>query len=298
MKNQVLCFGEVLWDTFGNEKKPGGAPMNVALHLVKQGVPASLVSRIGRDTDGNKLSDFLKVNHLNSGLLQVDEKLPTCSVEVWLDDKAQATYTIPKPVSWDNIQHNEVLAERINHVSVIVFGSLACRSKASRDTLLDLFENHKMLKVFDVNLRAPHYEKATIETLAARANVIKMNEEEAILLTGGYDEPLKDRIIEFQRKFHSQTICVTRGENGAIIYHNDKFYEHPGFDVEVADTVGAGDAFLATLIAGLINKQPMDEVLEKACAIGAFVTSQQGANPVYDQDVIQSIIKSAAITAA
>ncbi|MBW4890258.1 carbohydrate kinase [Mucilaginibacter sp. HMF5004] len=289
MKKQVLCFGEVLWDTFGDEQKPGGAPMNVALHLVKQGINASLLSRIGNDKPGRELGQFLKTNNLYSDLLQVDEKLPTCKVAVQLDKQQQATYTIPKPVSWDNIQHNETLQARIKTISVIVFGSLACRTAASRNTLLNLFEN-KMLKVFDVNLRHPHYEKSTIETLAAMADVIKMNEEEANLLIGNYDEPLKDKITEFRKKYHSKTICVTRGENGAIVYHDDKFYEHPGFMVEVVDTVGAGDSFLATFIAGLLNKQPMDEVLEKACAIGAFVASQRGANPVYDQAKINEII--------
>lgn len=290
MKQQVLCFGEVLWDTFGDEQKPGGAPMNVAMHLVRQGVNASLLSRLGNDKDGHELAEYLKLNSLHSGLVQVDEKLPTCKVEVVLDTQHQATYTIPKPVSWDNIQTNEVLAERIKHISVIVFGSLACRCKASRNTLLDLFE-HKMLKVFDVNLRHPHYEQATIQTLAAVADVIKMNEEEANVLIGSYNEPLKDKIIEFQKKFHSQTICVTRGENGAIIWHDEKFYEHPGFSVDVVDTVGAGDAFLATFIAGLLNKQPMEQLLERACAVGAYVTTQRGANPVYDEACITNIIK-------
>lgn len=289
MKKQVLCYGEVLWDTFGSEKKAGGAPMNVALHLVQQRVDALLVSRVGKDALGNELVDFLKANKLYSDLIQTDEKLPTCQVTVKLDENQQATYTIPQPVSWDNIRNDAALLDKIKTTDVIVFGSLACRTETSRNTLLNLFEN-KLLKIFDVNLRAPHYELSTIETLAAMADVIKMNEEEANLLIGAYDEPLKDKIIEFQKKFHCQTICVTRGENGAMIWHNEKFYEHPGYNVSVEDTVGAGDAFLATFIAGLLNKRPMDNILEKACAIGAFVTSCRGANPVYDEAKISRII--------
>jgi fructokinase len=262
--------------------------MNVALHLIKQGVNASLISRIGRDESGEKLSIFLRQNNLATNLLQTDEKLPTCEVTVKLDVDGVASFTIPKPAAWDKIAESEALLEQVKNTDVMVFGSLACRSKKSRDTLINLFEK-PMLKVFDVNLRAPHYEQSTIETLAAVADVIKMNEEEAGLLIGDYDEPLKEKIIEFQKKFHSRTICVTRGGNGAIIYHNDKFYEHPGFTVEVVDTVGAGDAFLATLVAGLIKKQPIPQILEKACAIGAFVTTQRGANPVYDEAAISEI---------
>lgn len=291
MKKQVLCFGEVLWDTFGDEQKPGGAPMNVAMHLVKQGINASMLSRVGNDKPGDDLVTFLKENNLYSDLIQVDDKLPTCQVTVKLDKHQQATYTIPQPVSWDNIQPDEALEERIKQTSVIVFGSLACRSEASRNTLLDLLK-HPMLKIFDVNLRPPHYEPSTIQTLAAMADVIKMNEEEANLLIGDYDEPLKDKILEFQKKFHSKTICVTRGEHGAIIWHATQFYEHPGFTVKVVDTVGAGDSFLATFIAGLLKKQPMDKVLERACAVGAFVAGKRGGNPVYDEACITSIIQN------
>ncbi|RKR80844.1 fructokinase [Mucilaginibacter gracilis] len=295
MKKEVLCFGEVLWDVFGEEKKAGGAPMNVAMHLVQQGVNANLISRVGNDALGNELVDFLKKNKLYSDLIQRDEKLPTCQVTVKLDEKQQATYTIPKPVSWDNIREEEPLRTKIKSARVIVFGSLACRTSTSRNTLLNLFEN-KMLKVFDVNLRAPHYELSTIETLAAMADVIKMNEEEANLLTGTYNEPLKDKIVEFQKKYHCQTIIVTRGEQGAMVWHQEKFYEHPGFKIEVEDTVGAGDAFLATFIAGLLNKNPMAQILEQACGIGGYVASCRGANPVYNKAEIERIINSESVT--
>jgi fructokinase len=150
-----------------------------------------------------------------------------------------------------------------------------------------LLEESKALKIFDVNLRSPHYTLSTIQTLAAKADVIKMNEDEAGILIGGSNGHLKDKIIEFQKKYHPQTICVTRGEHGAIIWNDKEFYEHPGCHVEVADTVGAGDAFLATLIAGLLREEPFDIVLEKACGVGAFVTGQRGANPVYDSATLK-----------
>jgi len=123
MKKQVLCYGEVLWDTFGKEKKAGGAPMNVAMHLVQQGINASLISRVGNDALGNELVAFLKENKLYSDLIQTDEKLPTCKVTVKLDDDQQATYTIPKPVSWDNIRDEEPLLKKIKTAPVIVFGN-------------------------------------------------------------------------------------------------------------------------------------------------------------------------------
>ena len=289
IKNQVLSFGEVLWDAFGDGKKAGGAPMNVARHLVQQGVNVAFASSVGIDNSGDSLVNFLQKSGLNSPLIQRDDELPTCEVTVQLDENNQATYIIPEPVSWDNIQTTDELTEAGKNVSAIVYGSLACRNTTTRETLLNLLDETPALKIFDVNLRPPHYTLSTIETLTARANVVKMNEEEANLLIGGSSRSLKDQINEFRSKYHNQTICVTRGENGAIIWHDHEFYESPGCPVKVGDSVGAGDAFLATLVAGILSKQPMQSIVDKACSVGAFVASQRGANPVYTPELLNSL---------
>ncbi|MDB5132126.1 MAG: hypothetical protein JWR02_1875 [Mucilaginibacter sp.] len=286
----ILCFGEILWDTFGIEKVAGGAPMNVARHLVQQGADVSFASRVGNDESGKGLIEFLKASGLYSELIQTDDELPTCEVTVKLDKQGSATYIIPRPCSWDNIQTEPALTEAAEKAAAIVFGSLACRENTTRDILLNLLNETAALKIFDVNLRPPHYILADIETLAARADVVKMNEEEVILLIGEPGDGLRERIIEFQKKYHARTICVTRGENGAIVWHEHEFYEHPGFKVNVVDTVGAGDAFLATFIAGLLNGADMPDLLKKACAVGAFVTTKRGANPVYTMGDIDMLM--------
>jgi len=268
--NNILCFGEILWDAFGDEKVAGGAPMNVARHLVQQGANVSFASRVGTDDSGKGLIDFLKASGLYSDLIQLDDDLPTCEVTVHLDAGGHATYIIPQPVSWDNIQTEPALTIAAKKASAIVYGSLACRDVITRDTLLKLLAETTALKIFDVNLRPPHYSLSTIETLVAGADVIKMNEDEAALLMGGQTENLKETIIAFQKKYQSQTICVTRGEHGAIVWHENEFYEHPGFKVNVVDTVGAGDSFLAAFVNGLLKKQPMLEVIERACKIAWF----------------------------
>ncbi|HWD86496.1 MAG TPA: carbohydrate kinase [Mucilaginibacter sp.] len=282
---QVLCFGEILWDTFDDGKKPGGAPMNVAMHLMQQRVDVAFASRVGEDDPGDELVEYLKRNNLFSDLIQRDPQLPTCEVTVELDEDQHATYIIPQPVSWDNIQADSALINAAENAAVIVFGSLACREEVTRDTLLNLLDETKALKIFDVNLRAPHYTLETVETFAAKADVVKMNEDEAALLIGGSNSSIKEQITEFRQKFHARTICVTRGERGAIVWHDHEFYENPGCDVEVGDTVGAGDSFLATFIAGMLAGQPMQQVIDKACAVGAFVASKRGANPPYDENI-------------
>jgi len=282
---KIISFGEVLWDTFDDGKKAGGAPLNVAMHLIQQGEDVGFASRIGEDPLGDELTEFLKINNLLSELIQRDPELPTCQVTVELDENQQATYIIPEPVSWDNIQADSLLTHGVVHTSAIIFGSLACREQTTRDTLLNLLHETKALKVFDVNLRAPHYTLSTIETLTAMADVVKMNEDEAKLLIGGSNRDLREQITEFRSKYHSKTICVTRGEHGAIVWHDHEFYDSPGCPVHGGDSVGAGDAFLATFVAGLLKNEPMQNLVDRSCAVGAFVASKRGANPPYDDNI-------------
>lgn len=295
MNKQVLCFGEILWDGFGAEKKAGGAPMNVAMHLLQQQIPVQMLTRIGEDALGDELFAYLQKQNFPTALVQRDAELPTCLVTVALDEKHQAKYTIPQPVSWDNIQPEKTLLKEAFPFELIVYGSLACRSKTSFDTLLQLLEK-PAYKIFDVNLRPPHFTLNMISTLAQKADMVKMNDEELEFLSTENEKngSLEDKMKQFSNRYHTKTVCVTLGENGCAVLHLQKFYKHPGFKVAVADTVGAGDSFLATFIAGILKQQPMEEILIQASAIGAFVASNQGANPVYDQYKINAIKEASA----
>jgi len=290
MNKQVLCFGEVLWDGFGEDKKAGGAPMNVALHLLQQQIPVQMLTRIGKDDLGDELLTYLQEQQLPTQLIQRDPELPTCLVTVDLDENYQAKYTIPQPVSWDNIQPEKTLLKEAFLFEAIVYGSLACRSVTTLDTLLQLLKK-PAYKIFDVNLRQPHFTLQVIETLAQHADMVKMNEEEMLFLSPKNEQntSLEAKMREFSKRFHTKTVCVTLGENGCAVLHQQHFYSHPGFKVKVADTVGAGDSFLATFIAGLLRELPMEEILINASAIGAFVAGSNGANPVYDQEKINEI---------
>ena len=291
MNQYVICFGEVLWDTIHNEKKPGGAPMNVAMHLKQQGFEAYIASKIGTDPAGIELEHYLKSNQIYSPLVQHDAGLPTCIVTVKLDNQQQATYTIPSPVSWDNINLTDDLLQYSQKAAVLVFGSLACRHDRTRFTLIHILQNCPALKVFDINLRPPHYTIVHIKELATLADIIKLNDEELDVLTSQQSNQfgLRDKILYLSELLNCDKICVTRGDKGAIILYENNFYEHNGYKVNVVDTVGSGDAFLATFIASLLKEIPIGKALSEACCIGAFVASNRGANPEYNLEAINEI---------
>jgi len=289
--NQILCVGEVLWDNLPSGPKPGGAPMNVALHLNTIGQNVSIASRVGNDEKGKKLISFLKKSGLSTELIQVDDKLPTSEVIIHLDKNNNATYEICEPVAWDNIELSDLLREKAMEAGLIIYGSLASRNLISRSTILSLLD-YDAIKIIDVNFRKPFDSKKIVEQLIKKTDIVKMNEEELLIFGHWYN---KDKLVEkslikwFALQYDLQIVCVTKGNKGAILYYNGKFYEHRGFKIDTVDSVGAGDAFLAGLIASLIGNRSPAEALEFACATGAFVAGKVGATPEYDINEINKI---------
>lgn len=286
MQKTVTSIGEILWDVFPEGKKAGGSSMNVALHLHKQGINSKFISAVGHDELGKELISFLYDQNFSSNLIQVAD-LPTSTVEVKLDETHQATYSIIEPVAWDAIELSDEAIETVKKSDAFVYCSLTCRNEKSRNTVLSLLNNAK-LKVFDINLREPFYTINTLKDLLNEGDVLKVNEHEIIYLkdelalTGNTDEQL---LKQLSHLFNIKIICLTMGENGACVLHDDKLYHHKVYPVKVADTVGAGDSFLATFISSYLIGYPMDTILDRACKVGSFVASQFGANPNYGDEI-------------
>ncbi len=291
INQQILCIGEMLWDRLPTGAKPGGAPMNVALHLKRLGRSPWFASRIGNDQAGEQLLDFLKENQMDTSLIQTDPELPTSQVLVCLDHHGNATYEICEPVAWDNLSLSPELAQKAASAGWIVVGSLAARNPVTRETLLKLL-NSDAVKILDINLRPPFDRKEVAERLLHNCDMVKMNDEELARLTEWFalhGKTMQEQMAAVCLHFGVKAVCVTRGAHGAAFYGNDSYCEHPGYPVQVADTVGAGDAFLAGLIDAMIEKRPPEESLARACAVGALVASREGATPGYSPAEIEQI---------
>jgi fructokinase len=291
---QILCIGEVLWDRLPSGAKPGGAPMNVALHLHAIGQNASIASRIGNDQPGKDLKTFLENLGLSTEFIQLDKNLPTSEVLVHLDENNNATYEICEPVAWDNLQLTESLAEKAKRSGVLIYGSLASRNQQTRQTLLKLLEGDA-LKLIDVNLRKPYDRRELVEPLLRKSDVIKLNDDELLVFAAWHAKQDLDeqQLIQWLADHYgAKLVCVTKGENGARLFCEGRFYNHPGFTINAVDTVGAGDAFVAGLLAALFDHKTYDEALAFACATGAFVASKAGATPEYKMQEIEEILNS------
>ena len=280
-KLSAVCFGEVLWDVFPSHKKIGGAPLNVALRMNSLGVASTIISRIGNDEDGDNIISFLKDQNVSSDSIQVGEEYKTGVVNVMVNEKGNASYDILYPSSWDKIILSKEMIKTVSESDVFIYGSLICRDETSRSTLYALLDKAKY-KVFDANLRAPYYTIEVLNELMLKADFIKLNDEELWEISRKLESPYNsfEQNIKFiAEKTNTKQVCVTKGAFGAVLYYNDKFYYNSGYFIKVADTVGAGDSFLATLIVRLLRGKSPQKSLNYACAIGALVAGQEGANP-------------------
>jgi fructokinase len=292
--NQILCIGEILWDNLPSGAKPGGAPMNVALHLNRIGQKVSISSKVGNDDQGKKLLAFLEDSGLQTDLIQIDETLPTSEVLVHLDENNNATYEICEPVAWDKLVLTDSLLSQAKSSGLIIYGTLASRNPETRNTILQLLEND-VVKLIDVNLRQPYDTREIVEQLIMKSDIVKLNDEELGVFGQWYNKHKHDEkslVKWFAEEYNSKMVIVTKGDKGALLYSDGEFYEHPGFKVDAVDTVGAGDAFLAGFIAALSEGKTNDKALEFACAAGAFVASKAGATPEYDRKEIEQLLIS------
>ena len=289
---KIVCFGEVLWDVFPTHKTIGGAPLNVALRLKSFQNDVSLISCLGDDASGNDLQLELQKHRISSYYIQKDKEYETSSVIISLDKNGSASYLIHHPCAWDNIKVTSKLISLVKSSEAFIFGSLVARSNTSRNTLTKLLAFSKF-SVFDVNLRSPHYHMSSIQILMNAANFIKFNDDEISEIStslGIQGASIEQTIVFIANNTNTSSICVTLGGEGAILFYENRFFYSQGYQVEVADTVGSGDSFLATLIDALLKDEDPQLAIDKACAVGALVAKNKGANPMISEVEIDAIM--------
>ncbi|MFC6244813.1 carbohydrate kinase family protein [Flavobacterium psychroterrae] len=252
---KAVAYGEVLWDVFDKEKKIGGAPLNVALRMKTLGCDVAIISCVGNDQDGEDIINHVKKLGLETEFIMKTNDYPTGLVEVTLDETGSASYIINYPSAWDKIVLNDQAKNIVKEADVLIYGSLVCRDQVSRKSLEDLLET-KACKVFDVNLRKPHYTYEILEKLMQSADFIKFNDDELLEIASALKSPfttIEDNINFIVEHTNASGICVTKGKHGALLLWKGKLYENKGYQIKVADTVGAGDSFLAALTTSLLT---------------------------------------------
>jgi len=289
-KRYVVGLGEVLWDVLPDGKKLGGAPANFAYHAGQFGLETLAVSALGKDALAEETIAALDERGLKYLLPRVD--YPTGTVQVTLTVDGIPTYEIKENVAWDNIPYTPELAEIASNCRAVCFGSLAQRNVTSWATIRQFLDNTPTdcLKVFDINLRQQFYTKDVIEESLKRCNILKINDEELVIIKRmyGYDDLDMRGICEkILADYQLKMLVLTCGTNGSYVFAPGltSFQETP--KVKVADTVGAGDSFTGSFCASILNGKSLEEAHRKAVAVSAFVCTQNGAMPKYPEDLLK-----------
>jgi fructokinase len=279
----VIGLGELLWDDFPDGRRPGGAPANVAYHANQLGALGLPASRVGADPAGDELLEVLRHRGIDTRLIQRDAAHPTGRVSVQLTAGGQPSYIIHQHVAWEHLEPTELLLQHCRQADAICFGTLAQRTTPSRDAIHACLRaaSRKVLRVYDVNLRQHWYEADWIQRSVHSADVVKFNDEELPVMAGLYDVASGEGADVSDRLFAAgvQTVVVTRGARGCSVYRPGEAIDAASAPMRVVDTVGAGDAFTAAFIVGLLRDWPMAVVALLANQVGGLVASRAGAMP-------------------
>lgn len=292
-KNIIIGIGEILWDMLPSGKRAGGAPVNFVYHAIQAGADGYAISMIGNDDNGTEIINELKKNKIKYNIGK--SNLPTSTVEVDLENGIP-TYKIIENVAWDDINITADALDLIKKCDVICFGTLALRSKKSKESILTLIDvaPDNALKVFDINLRQDYFSKELIEELLKKSNVFKINDVELAILRQmfslkGTDEEICDKLLQ---EYNLKYLIYTVGDKYSVVYsQNDcTLIETP--KVKVIDTVGAGDSFTAAFLQSVLCGKSQLEAHKYAVAVAAFVCTKSGAWPKYDLKKIEEIENS------
>jgi fructokinase len=289
----IICFGEVLWDVFDTFKVPGGAPMNVAIGLQNLGIGSYIVSSVGADSLGEAIKEFLITKNCSTIYLQEQLTLPTGMVKVTTNALGNNSYEIVQPAAWDNILVEESLKTKLQNAYGLVYGTLSCRRPENETYLLELLAL-STLNICDINFRTPFYNKALFEKLMAFTHIVKMNDEELAIIAKWFkleNCTLEEQVEKLYEQFKFKLLIVTKGANGAMVKNQTGIYYSKSYKVAVVNTVGCGDAFLAAFLKAIINNEPIQEALNYAAAIGAWVATHNSANPNFNEQEIEAILR-------
>ena len=284
----IVGLGEALWDVLPEGKKLGGAPANFAYHAGQFGLDTIAISALGEDKLAEETIDALKEHNLNYLMPRVP--YPTGTVQVTLTGDGIPTYDIKENVAWDNIPYTDEMKAIAKNARAVCFGSLAQRNVVSRENIHKFLDDtpEDCVKIFDINLRQQFYTKEVIKESLQRCNILKINDEELVLIGRMFGYPgldIENKCWLILGKYNLNMLVLTCGTNGSYVFTPGQmsFQETP--KVEVADTVGAGDSFTGSFCASILSGKPVHEAHKTAVQVSAFVCTQNGAMPTIPEEL-------------
>lgn len=290
----IVGLGEILWDMLPAGKQLGGAPANFAYHAQTLGGQGSVASCLGQDDLGQEVLQQLRHVNLDTQYIAVDPDHPTGTVSVELDSDGKPEYVIHEQVAWDFIPFGPELAALAGRAQAVCFGSLCQRAPVSRHTIQRFLvaTETNCIRVFDINLRQVFYSLDVIRDMLDLCQVLKLNDEELPIVAQmlGLEGEELGLLSQLRQRYDLQVIVLTKGAAGSVLLSADQVsHQRTEGKLEIADTVGAGDAFTAAVCVGLLQKRDLDTINRAANRLAAYVCTQHGAMPPLPQSLVTNL---------
>ena len=295
---KLINIGEILWDVIGGDEHLGGALLNLSVHSLRMGHEVSLVSAVGADQRGDRVLEAMSALGLSIDWIQRSDEWPTGIVTVTVADDGQPEFEIHRPAAYDSMMLDRAALERVAawDPDWVCFGTLLSMFPRGRNVLFETMDAlPRARRFYDVNLRPKSFTSELVLELLGRATVVKLNQDEVRSLDEmfpGSTRTLEEFCRDRAARFGWEAVCVTRGESGCAILAADQYVEVPGYHVQIADTVGAGDAFSAAFLHGLNAGWPAAEIGDFANRLGALVASRPGGAATWSLDQMQALSRS------
>lgn len=287
----IVGIGEFIWDLFPEGREAGGAVANVVQHARTMGENAILVSRVGNDTLGKDFFALWKTRGLDASYVSIDDDHPTGTVTITRHANGDASYKPIPNIASDYIPFTPELETLAHSADGVCFGTFGQQHETSRQSIRSFLKATKphCLRMYDINIRPNRSSPAVIISSLELATVLKLNDEELSIVASmlQLSGDTRSQMRDLMEKFDLQLIALTRGAHGALLLEaGGTANDHPGFAVKTVDTVGAGDAFTAALLVGLLRHMPLAHLNEFANRVGSYVCTQTGATPPLPPEIL------------
>lgn len=294
--NNILVFGEILYDIYDDVAVIGGAPFNYSVQLsrlISKNDNLKFITALGKDDFSKDAFKFIENENIDSSLMQVLNNYETGKATVFMNENKIPDYIIHENVAWDNIEFNSNIEKALKEkYDLFYFNILSCRSEKSYNTLKNIFKNiDSKYKVCDVTFRKNYYTKEKIKEALEFINILKINDDElAIIKSLFYPNLQNDNEIllkNLNKDFNIDYIFLTLGKSGASSFYNNQYIFKPSNKIKVIDTVGAGDSFCAALSYAILKKLDIKKVLDFASAVSEEMIQVKGGTAKYNIKAIK-----------
>lgn len=294
--NNILVFGEILYDIYDDVAVIGGAPFNYSVQLsrlISKNDNLKFITALGKDDFFKDAFKFIENENIDSSLMQVLDNYETGKATVFMNENKIPDYIIHENVAWDNIEFNSDIEKSLKEkYDLFYFNILSCRSEKSYNTLKNIFKNiDSKYKVCDVTFRKNYYTKEKIKEALEFINILKINDDElAIIKSLFYPNLQNDNEIllkNLNKDFNIDYIFLTLGKSGASSFYNNQYIFKPSNKIKVVDTVGAGDSFCAALSYAILKKLDIKKVLDFASAVSEEMIQVKGGTAKYNIKAIK-----------